>query len=75
MLKFFMSALLRYSRVRVVGLSERIEEELHLLILVFLVNGAGQAIIAALDHLRAGSIGCSLRCSCNSSFAIRPRQS
>ena len=40
--------------MRIVGLGERIEEKLHLLFPVFLVNVARETIVAARDQLRTG---------------------
>ena len=40
--------------VRVVGLGERVEEKLHLLVLVLFVNVASEAIVTARDQLRPG---------------------
>ena len=43
--------------MRVVGLGERIEKELHLLVLILLVDGAAETIVAARDQLRSGLNG------------------
>ncbi len=40
--------------MRIVGLRERVEEELHLLVVILLVDVAEHAIVAALDQFRAG---------------------
>ena len=63
-------------RVRIVGLGERVEEELHLLVVIFLVDVAQHAIVAALDQLRARARSDVRSVSpASSSFAIRSRQS
>ena len=41
-------------RVRIVGLSERIEEEFNLLFVVFLMDVAQHAVVTPLDQLRSG---------------------
>ena len=41
-------------RVRIVGLGERVEEELDLLFIIFLVDVAQHAVVAALDQLGPG---------------------
>ncbi len=41
-------------RVRVVGLGQRVEKKLHLLVLVLLVDVAGEPIITAPNQLRRG---------------------
>src|SRR4030095_6171231 len=43
--------------VRIVGLSERIEKKLHLLVLVLLVDVASEAVITAPNQLRRGLRG------------------
>jgi hypothetical protein len=77
MLKFFRSALLKYSGVRIVGFSELASEiKLTCSFLSSLVHRSGETTVARrATNTGRSSIGCSLNFSCNNSFVMRPRQS